>query len=257
MDSTGLSIIVRAHQRLTGEGCTAGIGQRVAAGSAAARSHRRGGPHRPRHPAGRAHQRALGAPRGRAPHSASRSSAGRGRSSPTSSSPSARRSPSATATGEVVYANRAALRSLGFATLEDLRRHGLEAVMADYVVHDEHGREVSMDDIPGVRLLRRRARSAAAAAPQRQPADRRSALGAAQGLAAAQRRGRDDRCGDDDRGRHRRQDRRGPHERPGGVRPAAQRLARLSADASQRRPRRDPQTRRLVHGRARRSRRPP
>jgi PAS domain S-box-containing protein len=55
--------------------------------------------------------------------------------------------------GEVVYANRAALRSLGFETLEDLRRHGLEAVMADYVVHDEHGREVSMDDIPGVRLL--------------------------------------------------------------------------------------------------------
>ncbi|HEX3830745.1 MAG TPA: PAS domain-containing protein, partial [Solirubrobacteraceae bacterium] len=46
--------------------------------------------------------------------------------------------------GEVVYANRAALRSLGFATLEDLRRHGLEAVMADYVVHDEHGRGVSM-----------------------------------------------------------------------------------------------------------------
>jgi PAS domain S-box-containing protein len=56
--------------------------------------------------------------------------------------------------GDVVYANRAALRSLGFETLEDLRRHGLEAVMADYVVHDEHGNEVSMDDIPSVRLLR-------------------------------------------------------------------------------------------------------
>ena len=56
--------------------------------------------------------------------------------------------------GEVVYANRAALRSLGFETLEDLRRHGLDAVMADYVVHDEHGRAVSMDDIPSVRLLR-------------------------------------------------------------------------------------------------------
>jgi PAS domain S-box-containing protein len=56
--------------------------------------------------------------------------------------------------GEVVYANRAALRSLGFETLEDLRRHGLAAVMADYVVHDEHGRGVSMDDIPSVRLLR-------------------------------------------------------------------------------------------------------
>jgi PAS domain S-box-containing protein len=56
--------------------------------------------------------------------------------------------------GEVVYANRAALRSLGFETFEDLRRHGLQAVMADYVVHDEHGRGVSMDDIPSVRLLR-------------------------------------------------------------------------------------------------------
>jgi PAS domain S-box-containing protein len=56
--------------------------------------------------------------------------------------------------GQVVYANRAALRSLGFETLEDLRRHGLNAIMDDHVVHDEHGRPVSMDDIPGVRLLR-------------------------------------------------------------------------------------------------------
>ena len=56
--------------------------------------------------------------------------------------------------GEVVYANRAALRSLGFETLEDLRRHGLDAVMADHVVHDQHGRAVSMEDIPSVRLLR-------------------------------------------------------------------------------------------------------
>jgi PAS domain S-box-containing protein len=56
--------------------------------------------------------------------------------------------------GQVLYANRAALRSLGFETLEDLRRHGLDAVMADYVVHDEHGRELAMDDIPSVRLLR-------------------------------------------------------------------------------------------------------
>lgn len=56
--------------------------------------------------------------------------------------------------GKVVYANRAALRSLGFETLEELRRHGLEAVMADYMVKDEHGNDVSMDDIPSVRLLR-------------------------------------------------------------------------------------------------------
>jgi PAS domain S-box-containing protein len=56
--------------------------------------------------------------------------------------------------GDVLYANRAALRSLGFETLEDLRRHGLEAIMDEHVVHDEHGRPVSMDDIPGVRLLR-------------------------------------------------------------------------------------------------------
>ncbi len=56
--------------------------------------------------------------------------------------------------GEVLYANRAALRSLGFETLEDLRRHGLDAVMADHVVHDEHGNAVSMGDIPSVRLLR-------------------------------------------------------------------------------------------------------
>jgi PAS domain S-box-containing protein len=56
--------------------------------------------------------------------------------------------------GELLYANRAALRSLGFDTLEDLQRQGLDAIMDEHVVHDEHGHVVSMDDIPGVRLLR-------------------------------------------------------------------------------------------------------
>lgn len=56
--------------------------------------------------------------------------------------------------GELLYANRAALLSLGFETLDALRRHGLDAIMDEHVVHDEHGRPVSMDDIPGVRLLR-------------------------------------------------------------------------------------------------------
>jgi PAS domain S-box-containing protein len=56
--------------------------------------------------------------------------------------------------GELLYANRAALRSLGFETLEDLRRHGLDAIMDEHVVHDEYGKLVSMADIPGVRLLR-------------------------------------------------------------------------------------------------------
>ncbi len=54
----------------------------------------------------------------------------------------------------IVYANRAALAQLGFATLDELRETPPTEIMADYLVWDEDGRPVAMDDIPSVRLLR-------------------------------------------------------------------------------------------------------
>jgi len=53
----------------------------------------------------------------------------------------------------ILYANRAALRHMGFASLEDMQRQPLQSIFADYVVHDEQGGEVTMDQIPSVRLL--------------------------------------------------------------------------------------------------------
>jgi PAS domain S-box-containing protein len=53
----------------------------------------------------------------------------------------------------ILYANRAALRSMGFASLADMQRQAPQDIFADYLVHDEHGGELTMDDIPSVRLL--------------------------------------------------------------------------------------------------------
>ncbi len=52
----------------------------------------------------------------------------------------------------ILYANRAALRQMGFASLADMQRTPPEAIFADYLVHDEHGDELTMDQIPSVRL---------------------------------------------------------------------------------------------------------
>lgn len=53
----------------------------------------------------------------------------------------------------IVYANQAALRHLGFASLEDLQRDPPQSIMDEYVVYDEQGHVVEMQDIPSVRLL--------------------------------------------------------------------------------------------------------
>lgn len=53
----------------------------------------------------------------------------------------------------ILYANRAALARMGFASLEDMQRQPPQSILEDYVVHDEHGREITMDAIPSVRLL--------------------------------------------------------------------------------------------------------
>lgn len=54
----------------------------------------------------------------------------------------------------IIYANRAALRHMGFASLGELQARPPGSIMGDYVVTDEHGRALTMDDIPSVRLLR-------------------------------------------------------------------------------------------------------
>jgi len=53
-----------------------------------------------------------------------------------------------------VYANRAALAHLGFDSLAELRRTPPAEIMADYLVRGEDEREISMEDIPSVRILR-------------------------------------------------------------------------------------------------------
>ena len=53
----------------------------------------------------------------------------------------------------IVYANRAALDQMGFASLEEIQSSPPDSIMADYVVEDEYGQPVAMDAIPSVRVL--------------------------------------------------------------------------------------------------------
>lgn len=53
----------------------------------------------------------------------------------------------------IVFANRAALRGMGFSSLDELRARPATTIFADYEVSDEEGRPLSMADIPSVRLL--------------------------------------------------------------------------------------------------------
>ena len=54
----------------------------------------------------------------------------------------------------IIYANRAALDDLGYATLAALQSRPPGEIMADYHVLDEFGRPLSMEDMPSVRLMR-------------------------------------------------------------------------------------------------------
>ena len=54
----------------------------------------------------------------------------------------------------IIYANRAAREDMGFETVEELRSRNPRALMDDYIVTDETGRELHLDDLPSVRLLR-------------------------------------------------------------------------------------------------------
>jgi PAS domain S-box-containing protein len=54
----------------------------------------------------------------------------------------------------IIYANRAALDHMGFASLAELQSRPPRSIMGDYIVDREDGSPLTMDDIPSVRLLR-------------------------------------------------------------------------------------------------------
>jgi serine phosphatase RsbU (regulator of sigma subunit)/PAS domain-containing protein len=56
--------------------------------------------------------------------------------------------------GQLVYANTAALESMGFSTLDGFRESDPEALFDRYAVTDESGAPLRMEDLPSVRLLR-------------------------------------------------------------------------------------------------------
>jgi len=53
-----------------------------------------------------------------------------------------------------LYANQAAISHLGFNSWEELRRTPPASIMSDYIVRAADGREIAMEDIPSVRILR-------------------------------------------------------------------------------------------------------
>ncbi len=55
--------------------------------------------------------------------------------------------------GELVYANRAALEFLGFESLAQLRTRSTVSIMDEYIVEDERGRPLGHADVPSVRML--------------------------------------------------------------------------------------------------------
>lgn len=54
----------------------------------------------------------------------------------------------------IIYANRAALAHLGFDSLDELRATPPDQIMSEYRVVGEDGREISMGEVPSVRILR-------------------------------------------------------------------------------------------------------
>jgi len=53
----------------------------------------------------------------------------------------------------IVHANRAALESMGFHTVEEMQARGAGSIFDDYIVLDERGHELTMADVPSVRQL--------------------------------------------------------------------------------------------------------
>jgi PAS domain S-box-containing protein len=55
--------------------------------------------------------------------------------------------------GEIVYANRPALSQMHLASAEDLRGQDGGEIMARFIVEDESGRPLALEDLPGVRAV--------------------------------------------------------------------------------------------------------
>ncbi len=55
--------------------------------------------------------------------------------------------------GEIVYGNRTALANMGLSTVEELRGQDGRSIMQDFIVEDEHGKPLSLADLPGMRAL--------------------------------------------------------------------------------------------------------
>jgi PAS domain-containing protein len=55
--------------------------------------------------------------------------------------------------GNIAYANQAALASMGFESYEDLKRRSSRAIMDDYIVQDELGNPLALEDVPSMRLM--------------------------------------------------------------------------------------------------------
>jgi PAS domain S-box-containing protein len=55
--------------------------------------------------------------------------------------------------GTIAYANDAALRSMGYSSLEEFRTRSSASIMDEYVVEDEHGNPLSIGDVPSMRML--------------------------------------------------------------------------------------------------------
>jgi PAS domain S-box-containing protein len=55
--------------------------------------------------------------------------------------------------GRIVYANRTALASMGFASLDELRSRSSRSIMEDYNVEDESGMPLTLEDVPSMRMM--------------------------------------------------------------------------------------------------------
>ncbi len=53
----------------------------------------------------------------------------------------------------ILHANRAAVESMGFKTVNELLARGAGNIIEDYIVQDEEGRPLTMADVPSVRQL--------------------------------------------------------------------------------------------------------
>jgi PAS domain S-box-containing protein len=55
--------------------------------------------------------------------------------------------------GDLIYANRPALEVMGLETFEELRSRSSRSIMGDYMVEDEHGAPLTLDDVPSMKLM--------------------------------------------------------------------------------------------------------